>query len=392
MAVHAQSTLTISGKLIDSDTREPLVFASIGIKDQSISTISNSIGEFDFHIPSDLKSGTLVVSMMGYQDFMEPVSSLLQRDSLVLLLNKSTQVLDEVVIEDSLSGAEITRIAFSKIDQNYPMKPYLLDGFYRDVKQIGGTYFSLLEAAVQIYDDDYAEPNNKVRLRERVGLVEIRKSLGYDDNRFSKYFGKYNLLEELLLHNDIRYRKFPKEDAFYNGFSREKTTFYNNHKVHVTLLSSPYYMKLYIDTETYAIIRVEYEQHYDDDNILKKKVNSVAKYVSEKKVIDFKQYQAKMYLAYMKVVSQVNWYDNKTNDLNFETETLQELLINQVFPNTEQRISNVHKMKRYGLQYQDHEPNQGFWKNYNVIKETPLDKKIISDLESAGALGKEFQY
>jgi len=301
-------------------------------------------------------------------------------------------MLDEVIIADSLSGGEIARIAFSRIDQNYPMSPYLLDGFYRDVKRISGTYFSLLEAAVKIYDDNYTEPHNKKRLRERVDLVEIRKSLGYDENRYSKYFGKYNLLEELLLHNDIRYRKFPNSTAFYNGFNREKTTFYNNHKVYVALLKSPYYLKLYIDTETYAIIRVEYEQHYDDNNILKKKVNSVARYVSEKKVIDFKQYQDKMYLAYMKVVSQVNWYDNKTNKLNFETETLQELLINQVYPDTKQRISNVRKMKRYGLQYQGSDPNQEFWKNYNVIKSTPLDKRIVSDLEKAGALGKEFKY
>ena len=48
-------------------------------------------------------------------------------------------------------------------------------------------------------------------------------------------------------------------------------------------------------------------------------------------------------------------------------------------------------MKRYGLQYQDMPYNKKFWDNYNVIKDTPLDKEIMKDLEKYGDLNSQFE-
>ena len=73
----------------------------------------------------------------------------------------------------------------------------MMNGFYRDVKKVEGTSIALLEAAVKIYDENYIEPRNKSKLRERVKLVEVRKSLGYD-NQYAPFFRQRNLLEDLL--------------------------------------------------------------------------------------------------------------------------------------------------------------------------------------------------
>lgn len=54
------------------------------------------------------------------------------------------------------------------------------------MKKVADSYISLLEAAVKIYDEDYAEPRNKYKLRERVRLIEVRKSLGYE-SRFTTF-------------------------------------------------------------------------------------------------------------------------------------------------------------------------------------------------------------
>jgi hypothetical protein len=48
-------------------------------------------------------------------------------------------------------------------------------------------------------------------------------------------------------------------------------------------------------------------------------------------------------------------------------------------------------MRNYGLQYQNYPYNQVFWDNYNVIKETPLDREILDDLEKVVPLEKQFQ-
>lgn len=386
----AQSTLMVSGTLVDSESQEPLVFASIGIKNASISTVSNTQGQFDFYFPTKYKDDILVISMMGYQNQEIPIRNLINKDSVLFQLNKATQLLDEVVIQDSLQGEDIARIAVLRIDQNYPMEPFLLEGFYRDLKKLGGTYFSLLEAAVKIYDENYEVPNNKERLRERVRLIEVRKSLGYN-NKFIRYFDQKNLLEDLLLANDVRYHAFPDySDTFYQQFSRLKVTFFNDHRVYVIeRRSENMFTKMYVDTENYAIIRIEQEQFYPDE-IVKKKRRMVSRHISDKKIIDFKSFRGRMFLNYMTLTSKYNWENEKNEKKSFETEIIQELLINRITINTQERIGNTEKMRRYGLQYQDEVYNKEFWDSYNVIKDTPLNEEIVADLETEGSL--EFQF
>lgn len=390
VVTYGQSTLTISGKVLDKETGEPLIFATIGIRGEPVSTVSNRLGQFDFHVSRDLVEKNLVISMLGYENLEAPINSLVGLDSVVLRMNRAVQLLEEVVISDSLSGGDIARIAINRIDENYPTEPFLMDGFYRDLKQVGGIYISLLEAAVKIYDEDYKTPNNKFRLRERVALMEVRKSLNYN-HRLTRYFEDNNLLEDLLLHNNVRYRNFPTEEVFFNGFKRGESTYYDGHRVYVISIEDQlFHLKIFVDQNSYAIIRLDYERKFKNE-ILKKKKDIVSKYESDKKTIIFKLFNNKMYLNYMQVTSQINWYDTATDSLKFETELHRELLINNINPNRRKRMHATRKMKKYGLQYQDAEYNSEFWQAYNVIKKTPLDDQIIADLEQRGKLEKQFR-
>lgn len=380
--------ITISGKVIDKETKEPLIFASIGIKGKSIGTITNLQGEFDFHIPIELRNDLLVINMLGYKTFDAPIWTLLDINPLIIEIEKSPFVLDEVVISDSLTGGEILQIALSRIEQNYPMTPYLMYGFYRDLKKVGGTYISLLEAAVKIYDENYEEPRNKNKLRERVALQEVRRSIGYA-SRFTSYFDQDNLLEVLLLHNNIRYRHFPYEQSFFDEISRLKDSYYNGQDMFILSHQGDYNLTVHVEKSTYAITHIEYEEKADDKLIKKRGLES--RLVNTKRVNDFKKFNGKYYINYLSVDSKVNWYDIKTQELKFETELQQTLLINEVLPNAAERIHSNQKMKTYGLQYQDPPYNKEFWDNYNMIKESPLDRKIIEDLEKQGPLDKQFK-
>jgi hypothetical protein len=379
--------LTITGKVLDKETKEPLPFASIGIMGKSIGTITNLQGEFDFHLSNDLRNNILAINMLGYKTFEAPVWSLIS-DSLVIQMDKSNLILKEVIVSDSLVGGDILRIALSRMDQNYPDKPFLMEGFYRDLKRVANTYVSLLEAAVKIYDEDYKEPRNKYKLRERVALKEVRRSLGYS-SKFTTFFDQDNLLEDLLLNNYLRYRQFPEEEIFFSSLQREHDTFYNGHEVFVVSHTRDYLLRLYIDKQTYGIIHLEFENNQKVD--LGKKRGLVSKFVKLKKVIDFKLFENKLFLNYLNIDSQINWYDNQTGELKFETELHQQLLINMVKPNTIERISSSQKMKNYGLQYQDQAYNKDFWDNYNVIKQSQLDKKIVQDLEKEAPLEHQFK-
>ncbi|MBT1699580.1 carboxypeptidase-like regulatory domain-containing protein [Fulvivirgaceae bacterium PWU4] len=387
--VSRSQNLTISARIQDKETGEALGFASVGVKGVAIGTISNEQGEFDFHVPPENRNDILVVSMLGYRSFEAPIWTLAGIADQVITLDKSPIELQEIVVSDTLTGGDILGIALSRIEQNYPMEPFLMDGFYRDIKKVGGTYISLLEAAVQIYDENYSEPRNKYRLRERVKLLEVRKSIGYE-SKFTHYFDQINLLEDLLLHNDVRYRKVDLEGEVVENAGREKNSFYDGHAIYVVTYDKEYKLKVYIDKEDFSIIHLELEDSTEHGYLGKKK-NLISKYVGLKKTLDFRRYQGKMYPNYITVTSRINWYDAKTDEIRFETELFQQLLINRVRANSAERIGSTERMRNYSLQYQDQPYNKKFWENYNVIKETPLDTKILADLEKLAPLEKQFE-
>ena len=109
-------------------------------------------------------------------------------------------------------------------------------------------------------------------------------------------------------------------------------------------------------------------------------------------ILKRRTFEGKLYLNYITLDSKVNWYDKDTDELRFETQLGQQLLINKILPNTHEYIGTRRKMKSYGLQYQDMPYNKEFWENYNVIKESPLDRKIIEDLEKNLPLEIQFEH
>jgi len=384
----AQS-ITLSGTVKDKTTGEALEFASVSIKGKPIGTISNSQGEFDFHFSAQFVNEILVVSMLGFKSYQAPVWSFENRNSLFVELETSTTVLEEVIVKGSLDGGDLLRISLDRINENSPKQSFLLDGFYRDVKKVGGTYISLLEAAVQIYDEDYQEPRNKHKLRERVKLVELRQSLGYE-SKFTAYFDQDNLLEDLLLNNNIRYRQIDAREELFSVMKREKDSYYNGHEIFVVSYVGEYTLRLFIDKKNYSIFRLEYKTGASNDVIDKRK-GMVSRFMGMDKIIEFTQFQDRMYLKFMKMTSKINWYDAQTDELRFESELFQHLLINKINTAPQERIASTESMKKYGLQYQNYQYDKKFWDNYNVIKRTPLDKQIVSDLEKAGPLEKQFQ-
>ena len=380
--------ITISATVVDKETNEPLGYASVGLRSGAIGTVSNANGEFDFHMPAESRNEVMVISMLGYKNFEAPVWSMVDGPQ-VIRMEKSPIMLKEFVVTDTLEGQDILEIALSRIEENYPMKPFLLDGFYRDVKKVGGTYISLLEAAVKIYDENYEAPRNRFKLRETVRLIEVRQSLGYE-SRFTTYFDQDNLLEDLLLHNNIRYRHFDDGEEVFSKLVREKNSFYNDHEIYVISYNGDYYMKLFVDAEDFSIVHFEFEQGFEDDYLGKRK-DLYSKFAGIRKTIDFRRFQGKMYPSFISVASKINWYDLQTNELKFQTELFQQLLVNNVNPRPKERIRLTEKMRNYGLQFQDRPYNKKFWDNYNVLKDTPLDQQILEDLEKAGPLQEQFE-
>lgn len=384
-------TITISGRVTDIETGETLVYATIGLVGIPVGTISNAKGEFDFHVPEEYAAETFQISMIGYESYRAPITK--AEGISEFRLNKSSTLLNEVLVTDSLSAGDIFKIALNRITSNYPMKPAEMEGFYRDVKMVGGKYVSLLEAAITIYDKDYEAPRDYTKVRERVAIKEIRKSYDYDF-AYAKYFEQYNMLEDLLLDNNIKYRSFNDEAMFYQLLQRQTVEGSDNNPLILLFIDQPgYKLKVFIDPKTYGILRLEFGWGNGAEPIFtykknRKLMNNVMRL---DKLVEFEEYNGKLFLKYMSTRYKNVWMNTEEGKPEQTTELFQELLINNINDIDPNWVSSSRKMKHYGLQYQHENYNKRFWKNYNVIKETPLNKKIILDLEEYGSLEKQFE-
>ena len=137
-AILVGQSLTISGKVTDANTGEPLPYATVALKNEPFGTITNLAGEFDFHVPVAFGESLIVISTLGYVNFNISVNDALQQEILLVLLESGHIVLEEVLITESLSAGELLRIAINNIEKNYPMSPVDMDGFYRDTKKVDG--------------------------------------------------------------------------------------------------------------------------------------------------------------------------------------------------------------------------------------------------------------
>lgn len=385
--------LIISGKVLDQETEEPLAYATISVADYKIGTVSNLAGEFDIHIREELKDDELTVSMLGYIDYTISLTKVPPNKELIVHLNAGRLLLDEVTIAETLSGGDLLRIAIARIEMNYPMSPTAMDAFYRETKMVNGEYVDLLEAAIKIYDKDYSVPRDRNKLRERVALVEVRKTLEYD-YELEKYFSKYNVLEDLFLENQVKYRSFNEDEAFYTIMNREQVVGYNGRPIElVSITQTGYSLKIYID-EDYGIRKISFTwgdgktplYSYRKSGKLENQVIQI------EKEVEFQKINGKLYLKYISANYTSRWHNLKTGEVDLITKRDQALLVNGINYTNPTWVGTSDKMKRYGLQYQHENYNKQFWDSYNVIKQMPLQKEVVVDLEELYTLEEQFEF
>ena len=81
-----------SAKVRSENDREPLVFVSITLKGTNLSTISNAEGEFILKVPEENKDGSIVLSLIGFEQKEVPLSNLNRSKAVVYLTPKITEL------------------------------------------------------------------------------------------------------------------------------------------------------------------------------------------------------------------------------------------------------------------------------------------------------------
>ena len=264
-AADSSSFDQFKGSILDSKTKNELIYASISVAGTSISTISNSEGKFSIKVPKDKENASLVISFLGYKNKVVSIKDLKSEKNIVYLEPSST-VLEEVFVK-LRDVKTIFAGVLNNRSQNYGDDPLQMTGFYRETIKKRRTYVSLSESIVKIQKQPFSDVS-----QDQINLFKGRKNADYsklDTLNFKLQGGPYSALYIDLI-------KYPanifSEDAFeIYDFNLEDVTQINGNQVFVLAFKQKpsyenplYFGKLFIDAKSLAVISATFALNVED--------------------------------------------------------------------------------------------------------------------------------
>ena len=257
-----QSILSIKGKVVDKETLNALVFASVTLKETNIATITNIDGEFLIKIPEGESAKSLEFSFLGYKNKTIPLSEMKNNGYKNIISMEAAPIPIKEIIVKPIDPDYIIDRTISSISSNYTDVPNLMTGFYRETIRKNRTYVSIAEALVEIFKAPY---NSDMRF-DATRIYKGRKSTDVvkaDTVLFKLQGGPVTSLELDMIKNPEAI--LTKESMNYYNYSLTGIVEIDN-KPHYVIdfvqrpeVKIPLFMgKLYIETNTYALTSAEF--------------------------------------------------------------------------------------------------------------------------------------
>lgn len=182
--IRGQESAAFAGKLVDEITGEPVPFATIRLKSRMVGVVSNSDGQFQ--IPARLRAegDTLLISCIGYVTRSVAFSSFREGITTIRLAQAVVQ-LDQLTItargnrrkdRQGLSAYRIVRTAIQRIPDNYPDRPFMYVGYYRDYQLRQNDYINLNEAIVEVHDGGFRTDD---QTQTRISLIQYKENTDF---------------------------------------------------------------------------------------------------------------------------------------------------------------------------------------------------------------------
>ena len=381
----------LEGKVIDANTKTPLIFADIVIKESNISTVTNSDGEFLLKIPENLFDGILTLSHLGYNKKDIKISSIKNHQKLAL--TPAITELNEVNIVTTKKDAKALVIeTLSKKSELYNTNNTLMTAFYRETIKKRRRNASLSEAVVKIHKQPYS--NLK---RDYIELVKARKNTDYsrlDTIALKLQGGPFsNLYTDIIKYPEYI---FTKENIEHYTFNFDKSTRINEKLIYVVnfkqkenIITPLYYGKLYIDAETLALTNANYSLNVSNKEstsqmYVRKKPRKVDVYPTEAKYrVNYRTTNGKWHYAYSNIslTFKVNWKGklfNNSYTLNSEMAiTDWKIVENKLAKNKKQILRPTTILTEKASGFSD----PRFWGAYNIIEPEKSIESAIKKIQ-----------
>jgi hypothetical protein len=148
-----QDFITIRGKIVDGQTKAPLIFASVTVKESNVGIVTNIDGEFTLKVSPSATN--LEVSYLGYKNIIIPIGTLKENGGKNTIEMEAAPIPIKEIIVKPVDPEAVVERAISNIDINYESVPNLMTAFYRETIRKNRSYVSIGEAVVEIFKAPY---------------------------------------------------------------------------------------------------------------------------------------------------------------------------------------------------------------------------------------------
>ena len=347
------TSLKVSGTVIDQATSEPLAFASI-IYDHT-GTTTNLEGEFVFQINYHQTENLILVKFIGYETAAIPLTQ--DNTNLSVILIPKTEMLEEVLV---VTADQVLNDVNNHHQINYEYADQLLSSYYKETLSTSKDCIYLAEGIFDIY---YPTMYSKEK-----ATIHARKTR-------KKTFALLDTMKMPLIHGhatDMINGVTRRTDSFINKgeldnytFTKEGLTWYDDKEV-FQIRFEPKNKKadcrgtIFIDSESNAIIRAEYEPLLEGQDFWQK-----VKWIEEYKKVNSSWYIHR--------VSYLGEWDQHGEAITFEA-----LLVVTDFETigTKPQLSQA-LTKNDIFFHQASTFSENFWEDLNYIKLGTKEKQAL---------------
>lgn len=374
---NSQSYTEFKGVVIDSDTKEKLIFADVSLNGSNIRTVTNKEGRFLLKVPNDQLDKMITISFLGYNNKVIPLEELNNKINTISLKISVTE-LNIVKINEFKNALLLVKAALNNQNKNYHSNRIIMTAFYRETIRKGKKNASLSEAVLHIYK----HPNKSSKI-DYINLIKSRKKTNYkrlDTIALKLMGGPYTTLYTDL----IKYPEymFNSETYQYYDFTMELPTQINDQQVYVVKFKQKanvhgpyYYGKLFIDSEALTLVSAISSLNLDNKKLaskmfVRKKPRKVNVYPTEVSYrVDYKTKNGKWYFGYsnIKLAFKVNW-KNKFFNSNYKLDI--EMAITDWEINDSEKLNPKKRLSRSSIFVDEASgfSDPEFWGEYNIIE------------------------
>jgi hypothetical protein len=392
-----KNVTTLRGRVLDSQTKQPIPYVTVGIPEIALGSITNQEGVFQLKISPDVSANVISLMHLGYKSRNFPID-LLAVEPIDIFLDREAISIQEVIIRN-VDPKQLLKEAFDKIPENYSTNPAYFTSFYREGVVKNDKYQNYSEAIFRIFKSSYT----RISQTDQVKLLKSRKTQNLQpaDTLSIKLRGGINssLTLDLVKHTPyylqgdfLQYYNFTRKDILTIG-DRMAYAIAFDLKEHIT---EPLMVGvIYIDIENLAILGADFEvspsniDRITDQYVHKRNRRFRFKPQSIAYSIRYNSYNGVHYLSHVR------------GDLKFKYR-YRRSLFNSSFHlffelvNTQIDTVNVVRFERRELEpthnvFLDNTwvYDQTFWKDQNII---PPEKSIFDALGEISAKVEEVQF